>query len=184
MPQTRFNSAIAGPEASAGKRSRKALIDSGRASAGLILAPRRRIPLAIAFPMLTFLALATVRPAHAQDERRSKVPVIGKIAGGSTRQAFSGKVQSLDLKRRLLTVGTVEGSATEFFPVKKDVPVETAGGEKLKVKELSPGTNVIVYYEVKNDRRSVSEIVVLGPGGDEKQTGAKDKDTKKPTPPS
>jgi hypothetical protein len=62
--------------------------------------------------------------------------------------------------------------------------VETAGGEKLKVKELSPGTNVIVYYEVKNDRRSVSEIVVLGPGGDEKQTDAKDKNTKKPTPPS
>jgi hypothetical protein len=184
MLQTWLHSAIAGPEASAGKHSRKAPIGSGWTSIGLVLAPRRRIPLAIAFPMLTFLALAAVRPAHAQDERRSKVPVIGKIAGGSTRQAFSGKVQSVDLKRKLLAVGTVEGSATEFFPVKKNVPVESAAGEKLKVNELSPGTNVIVYYEVKNDRRSVSQIVVLGTGDEQKETDAKDKNTKKPVPPS
>lgn len=122
------------------------------------------------------------RPARGQDERRTKVPVIGKIAGGSSRQAFSGKVQSVDLKRNLLMIETVEGRATEFFPIKKNVPVETASGERLKVKELAPGTNVIVYYEVKEDRRSVSEIMVLGPGGEEKATDAKDK--KKSAPPS
>ena len=98
-----------------------------------------------------------------QDEhRRTKVPLIGKIGGGSNRQAFSGKVQSVDLKRNLLMVDTVEGGTTEYFPVKKNVAVHTAAGEKIKVAELTPGTNVIVYFEVKNDRRTVSEIVVLG----------------------
>ena len=108
-------------------------------------------------------SIPLIRPAQAQDEqRRTKVPLIGKIGGGSNRQAFSGKVQSVDLKRNLLMVGTVEGDHTEYFPVKKNVPVSSAAGEKMKVAELAPGTNVIVYYEVKDDRRTVSEILVLG----------------------
>src|SRR5262245_20283371 len=57
---------------------------------------------------------------RAQDEqRRTKVPLIGKVTGGSNRQAFSGKVQKVDIKRKLLVVDTVEGSSTEYFPVKK-----------------------------------------------------------------
>jgi hypothetical protein len=143
---------------------------------------------AIALLALTCFGLFMARPACAQDERRIKVPVIGKIAGGSTHQAFSGKVKSVDLKRELLSVGTVEGGATEFFPIKKNVSVQSADGNKLKVKQLTPGTNIIVYYDVKEDRRSVSEIMVLGTlGGDEKSSGAKDSkdnETKKPAPTS
>jgi hypothetical protein len=125
-----------------------------------MIPPRR---LAWAAILTVGLSLAFFRPAQAQDEqRRTKVPLIGKISGGSNRQAFSGKVQSVDLKRKLLMVGAVEGSHTEYFPVKKNVPVSSAGGEKMKVEHLAPGTNIIVYYEVKEDRRSVSEILVLG----------------------
>lgn len=184
MPQIWIHSSHEDQDATAAKRRRKTLIGAGRGGADLNPDALRRPALAIALLVLTFLGLAMARPARAQDERRSKVPVIGKIAGGTSRQAFTGKVQSVDLKRKLLTVGTVEGSSTEFFPVKRNVPVETAGGEKLKVQELLPGTNIIVYYEVKDDRRSVSEIMVLGPGGEEKATDAKDKETKKPAPPS
>lgn len=113
--------------------------------------------------LIAYLSTPFVAPAQAQDEqRRTKVPLIGKIAGGSNRQAFSGKVQSVDLKRKLLIVDAVEGSHTEYFPVKKNVAVSSAAGEKMKVGELAPGTNVIVYFEVKDDRRSISEILVLG----------------------
>jgi hypothetical protein len=173
------------PSAQLGRRTP---LSSGRGDPNLNPAFPPESALAITLLVLTCLGLAMARPARAQDERRSKVPVIGKIAGGSNRQAFSGKVQSVDLKRKLLSVGTVEGGATEFFPIKKNVSVETATGTKLKVKELTPGTNIIVYYDVKEDRRNVSEIMVLGAvGGDEKPSNAKDgKDTeaKKPAPPS
>lgn len=113
--------------------------------------------------------------ADAQDERRTRVPALGKIAGGPSRQAFSGKVQSVDLKRNLLKVDTVEGGVTEIFPVKKNTPVSMAGGGKIKVNELAPGTSVIIYYEQGRDRRSVTEIVVLAASAGE--------DRKKKSPP-
>jgi hypothetical protein len=114
--------------------------------------------------------LAATITLPAQDERRTRVPVLGKIAGGTSHQAFSGKVQSVDLKRKLLKVDTVEGNVTEFFPIKKNVPVATASGAKMKVQDLAPGTTVIVYYDQKADRRTVSEIVVLATsGGDVKK---------------
>jgi hypothetical protein len=124
------------------------------------------------------LGLATITgmiSAHAQDERRTRVPVLGKIAGGPSRQAFSGKVQSVDLKRNLLKVDTVEGGVTEIFPVKKGTPVSMADGGKIKLKDLAPGTSVIVYYEQGKDRRSVTEIVVLAASAGE--------DKKKKSPP-
>jgi len=137
--------------------------------------PGLRVRLSVAL-LLGSMLLTLLSPAHAQDERRTKVPIIGKIGGGSNRQAFSGKFQSVDLKRKLLMVDTVEGGSTEYFPVKKNVPVSTARGEKLKVNELKPGTTVIVYYEVRDDRRTVTEIVVLSTGGGE--------EAKKANPPS
>jgi hypothetical protein len=130
--------------------------------------------------LIACFTLSTLTPARAQDEhRRNKVPIIGKVAGGSNRQAFSGKVQSVDTKRNLLMVETVEGAHTEYFPVKKNFEVTTAGGHKIRVSELQPGTNVIVYYQVKEDRRSVSDILILGPKSPEKEEG-----TKKPSAPS
>jgi hypothetical protein len=126
--------------------------------------------------LLTFVALACASLARGQDERRTRVPVLGKISGGPSRQAFSGKVQSLDLKRMILRVDTVEGGATEIFPVKKGLPVALADGTKMKLDELAVGATVLIYYEQKTDRRSVTEIVVL--------KGAADKHDKKAPPPS
>ena len=122
---------------------------------------------AASFGLLTLLC-----SAQAQDERRTKVPVIGKITSASTRLAFSGKVQSLDLQRNLLSVSTVEGSSTEFFPIRKGMSILLAKGGKIKLTELNPGTNVIIYYEQKGDRRTVKEIVVLAarPAEEEKKS--------------
>jgi hypothetical protein len=188
MPQTWVHSPNEDQDFTAVMHRSKTLIDARRGGADLNPEALRRPALTIVLLVLTFLGLALARPARAQDERRSKVPVIGKIAGGSSHQAFSGKVKSVDLKRELLSVGTVEGGATEFFPIKKNVPVQSADGTKLKVKELTPGTNIIVYYDVKEDRRSVSEIMVLGAlGGEEKSSDSKEgkeTETKKPAPTS
>jgi hypothetical protein len=99
--------------------------------------------------------------APAQEHKR-KVPGLDKITtGGTNQQAFSGKVQSVDLERSLLNVNTVQGGVTEIFPVKKTVHVMTASGDRLRLGTLKPGTNVIVYYEQKGDRRTVKQIVVL-----------------------
>ncbi len=133
--------------------------------------------------IIGLLILTTAVAISAQDERRTRVPVLGKIAGGSRHQAFSGKVQSVDLKRNLLKVDTVEGSATEFFPIKKNVPVSTASGERIKVQDLAPGTTIIVYYDQKEDRRTVSEIIVLSSGGQAKD-GKAEKEKKQSPPPS
>jgi hypothetical protein len=113
--------------------------------------------------------------APAQQHKR-KVPGLDKItAGGARRQAFSGKVESLDLGRSILNVNTVQGGGTEIFPVKKGVHVMTADGDRLRLSALTPGTNVIVYYEQKGDRRTVKQIVVLA---------AAPREEKKPLPPS
>jgi hypothetical protein len=90
----------------------------------------------------------SARPAtsHAQ-EGKPKLPV--KITSGSGRQAFTGKVQSLDLKRKILNLNTVQGEDTEIFAVNKGVRVASADGEKLKLKSLLPGTNVLIYFEQK-----------------------------------
>ncbi len=125
----------------------------------------------LALPLVTLIGAGL---AGAQEHKR-KVPVLEKITSGPSRQAFSGKVQSLDLERNLLNVNTVQGGNTEIFPVKKGVRVKTAEGEKLKLTELTPGTNVIIYYEQKGDRRTVKDIVVLASGPGE---------TKKSPPPS
>ncbi len=117
-------------------------------------------------------SLASSRP---QEEHKHKVPIMDKITSGPSRQAFSGKVQSLDLKRKLLNVNTVQGGNTEIFPVTKGVRVETADGGKLKLQALAPGTNVLIYYEQKGDQRTVRQIIVLAAGPAEQ---------KKPSPPS
>jgi hypothetical protein len=136
---------------------------------------RRRFQPVLIVLALGLAAIAGMISADAQDERRSRVPALGKTAGGPSRQAFSGKVQSVDLKRNLLKVDTVEGGVTEIFPVKKRTPVSMADGTKIELQKLAPGTSVIVYYEQKEDRRSVTEIVVLAASAGE--------DRKKKSPP-
>ena len=125
------------------------------------------------YPTLIALAIALAAscgPAgssgYAQESHKGgKVPGIDKITTGSSRLAFSGNVLSLDEKHELLSVNTVQGGTTEVFPVKKGVHVSAANGQKLKLDNLTPGTNVLVYYEQKAEKRTVTEIIVLAPGG-------------------
>jgi Cu/Ag efflux protein CusF len=107
----------------------------------------------------------------AQEQHKSKVPVIDKItSGGPTHQQFSGIVRSIDLESEILNVDTVKGNVTEIFPVKKKVHVVTADGSKLKLTKLKPGANVLIYYEQKGDHKTVTEIVVLAGGEVKKKT--------------
>jgi hypothetical protein len=111
--------------------------------------------------VFTLAFLAALGARSAQEDRKHKVPVLDKINSGPSEQAFNGTVQSLDVRHSLLNVNTVQGSDTEIFPIKKSVHVSTATGGKLKLAALTPGTNVLIYYEQKGDRRTVKNIVVL-----------------------
>ena len=121
--------------------------------------------LACLFVALVLWGLPFRTTIKAQEQGKSKVPVISKItAGGPTQQAFSGIVKSVDWKSNVLNVDNVNGNSTEIFPIKKKVRVVTADGSGLKLAKLKPGTNVIVYYDQKGDRRAVTQIVVLAGG--------------------
>ena len=118
--------------------------------------------------LILCVAMTAATAAPAQEEQRSsKVPLIGNT--GPSRQAFSGVVQSVDAKRKLLLVNAVEGAHTEYFPIKAQFLVTTAEGKKIPVQKLEPGTNIIVYYEVRKDRRAVTDILILGSTKPEKE---------------
>lgn len=118
-------------------------------------------PTSIRALLAVALAVICLRAAYAGQESKHKPPVLDKLSSGVTQQAFSGIVQSLDLKHSLLNVNPVEGDATEIFPVKKTPKVAGADGERLRIESLKPGTNVLIYYEQKGDKRTVKDIVVL-----------------------
>jgi Cu/Ag efflux protein CusF len=121
------------------------------------------------FVALVLLGLPYRTTIKAQEQRKPKVPVIDKItSGGPTLQQFSGIVRSVDLANQVLNVDNVKGNATEIFPIKKNVHVVTADGDKLKLTKLKPGANVLINYEQRGDHKTVTEIVVLA-GGEEKK---------------
>jgi hypothetical protein len=114
--------------------------------------------------------------AQFQTGPRSKLPVIDKItSNGPTRSAFTGKVQSLDAKLKVLDVTSVHGDNLAIFPLNKRIKVSSITGQKLKLAAVTPGTNVIVYYEQQDARRTVQQIIILGSGASQ---------TKKPSHPS
>jgi len=133
------------------------------------------VSIGLAIALAAYCCLAG-RAGYAQEPHKSKVPGLDKITSGSSRLAFSGSVLSLDEKHELLSVNTVQGGTTEVFPVKKGVRVSAANGKKLTLDTLTPGTNVLVYYEQKAEKRTVTEIIVLSAGANPGKN--------KPTPPS
>ncbi|MHB8654937.1 MAG: hypothetical protein ACYDA9_13775 [Terriglobia bacterium] len=137
---------------------------------------RRATGLVVSGAALIMAIVFGFSAAHAQDQRKRKIPVVDKLTSGSYRQAFSGKLDTMDLKHHVLEVDALEGKGMEIFPVNKGISVSTAGGERLNLKELKPGNNILIYYEQKGDRRTVKEIVVLAAGADQKN--------KKHSPPS
>lgn len=123
--------------------------------------------IAVAACCFAFLPATSLRA----QQHKSKVPILGKLTSGPQQQAYSGTVQSLDLKQKVISVNSRQGRDTEIFPVKKDVRVETINGKKMNLKTLTPGTSVLIYYDQKRGERTVKYIIVLeaGKGGGETQ---------------
>lgn len=113
--------------------------------------------------VIFLLGLSRAAPLYGQ-QGRSKVPIVGKLSSGNRQHAYSGKVQSLDLKRKILNVNSLHGQDSEIFPIKKNVHVENLGGGKMKLDALKPGTTVLIYYNQKSGERTVKNIVVLSSG--------------------
>ena len=123
------------------------------------------------FAALVLWGLPYRSTLKAQEQHKSKVPVLDKItSGGPTYQQFDGIVRSIDLESEVLSVDALKGNATEIFPVKKKLHVVTADGGKLKLTKLKPGANVLVNYEQRGDHRTVTEIIVLAGGAVKKKT--------------
>ena len=112
--------------------------------------------IAFSFAALSFLAAGAQQGPHT-----SKLPGISKITPQYTKQAFSGVIKSLDLKGKLLTVDSVKATDTELFPFTKHEKIEKADGSKASLKDLTPGTTILVYYQEKGGRRSIESITVL-----------------------
>jgi hypothetical protein len=123
------------------------------------------ILLAACAPAL-FLAVSL----HAQ-QHKSKVPIVGKLGAGNHQQAYSGKVQSLDMKQKILNVNSLQGQDTEIFPFKKNVRIEGLNGKRLDLRALKPGATVLIYFDQKSGERTIKNIVILSSGKEQ----AKDK---------
>jgi hypothetical protein len=132
---------------------------------------RLRTPVWFLAGLVAVLSVSGLFPEtllQAQDHK-SKVPVIDKIEGGGpTQQQFLGLINSIDLDNEVLSVDNISGKSTEIFPIKKKVHVVTADGGKMKLESLARGTKVLVYFDQKADRRTVTRIEVLA-GGEKKK---------------
>jgi hypothetical protein len=105
-------------------------------------------------PGILLLACA----ALAQQEEKPKIPGLDKIIAANEHLMFTGTVKSVDEKRNVLSIDSVEGGTTEIFPIKHSTHVMTADGFRKRLDVLSPGTRVIVYYDQRADRRMVTRI--------------------------
>jgi hypothetical protein len=102
-------------------------------------------------------------PLRAQDHK-SKVPIVGKLSTSNRQAAYSGKIQSLDMKQGILNVNPIEGRNTEIFPFKKNVRIENLNGGRMDMSALTPGTAVLIYFNQKSGERTIKNIVVLSSG--------------------
>jgi hypothetical protein len=107
--------------------------------------------------------LIQAAPIHAQDHK-SKLPIVGKLSSGNRQAAYSGKVQSLDMKQKVLNVNPLQGRNTEIFPFKKNVRIENLNGGRMDLSSLTPGTAVLIYFDQKSGERTIKNIVVLSSG--------------------
>ncbi len=107
-------------------------------------------------------------PLRAQ-RQKSKVPLVSKLTTSNHQQAYSGKVQSLDMKQKILNVISLHGQDTDIFPVKKNMRVEGITGNRLTLSALAPGTTVLIYFDQKSGERTVKNIVVLSSGKEQEK---------------
>ena len=116
------------------------------------------------------LLFCQVAPLQAQ-QQKSKLPIVGKLATGNHQQAYSGKIQSLNMKEKILNVNSLHGQDTEIFPVKKNMRVEGINGNKLDLSALTPGATVLIYFDQKSGERTIKNIVVLSSGKEQAKGG-------------
>lgn len=109
--------------------------------------------LAAVIPAILLLACV----ALAQQEEKPKIPGLDKIIAANEHLMFTGTVKSVDEKHSVMSIDA-EGGTTEIFPIKHSTHVETADGFRKKLDALSPGTRVMVYYDQRADRRTVTRI--------------------------
>lgn len=102
-------------------------------------------------------------PLHAQDQS-PKIPIISKLKSGNHQQAFTGTIQSLDLKQKILNVDSLHGHDTAIFPFKKNVRIENLNGSRMNVAKLAPGMSVLIYFDQKSGERRIKNIIVLSSG--------------------
>lgn len=119
-----------------------------------------------------FLAFQAA-PLHAQEEHRTKVPIVSKLTTSNRPAAYSGKIQSLDKKQGIMNVNPIEGRGSEIFPFKKNVRIQNLNGGRMDLSALIPGTAVLIYFDQKSGERTIKNIVVLSSGKEQ----AKDKPT-------
>ncbi|MGH9396985.1 MAG: hypothetical protein ACRD18_09075 [Terriglobia bacterium] len=115
-----------------------------------------------AFLILSVLCALAPLAATAQELGRKKLPGLSKIEStGPTKGVFTGGVQTMDSRSKVLEVSSADGANSAIFPITKKVRVSSIEGHKLKLAALTPGTNVIVHYQQQGGRRTVQEIIVL-----------------------
>ncbi|HET7214910.1 MAG TPA: hypothetical protein VFL79_15065 [Terriglobia bacterium] len=119
--------------------------------------------IAAALLVVSVFALWQAPRLHAQD-RKNKMPIVGKLTSPNDRQAYSGKIQSVDLKEKILNVDSLHGQESEIFPFKKNVRIESLGGGRMDIKSLQPGATVLIYFNQKSGERTIRNIVVLSSG--------------------
>jgi hypothetical protein len=106
----------------------------------------------------SILALFLLVSAGGAQQETPKVPGLDKIIAANEHLMFTGKVKELDELRNTLSVSAVEGSDTEIFPIKHGTRVYTSDGFRKKLDVLQPGVQVIVYYDQRSDRRTITHI--------------------------
>ena len=104
------------------------------------------------------LALLALGGKAAAQQEKPKVPGLDKILAANEHLCFTGTIKSVDEKRNVLTLSSVEGSDTEIFPIKHGMHVLTSDGYRKRLDGLAEGTQVIVYYDQRSDRRMVTRI--------------------------
>lgn len=102
-------------------------------------------------------------PLHAQGQT-PKIPIVSKLKTGKHQQAFSGTIQSLDIKQRILNVNSLRGHDTAIFPFKKNVRIENLNGNRMDAAKLAPGMSILIYFDQRSGERKIKNIIVLGSG--------------------
>ena len=113
-------------------------------------------------------ALLAVCALPAQEEK-PKIPGLDKIINAQEHLAFTGSVKSVDEKHNILSVNSVEGGITEIFPIKHSTRVQTSDGYRKRLDVLTPGTQVIVYYDQRADHRNVTRIELFSSKAQKKE---------------